>query len=69
MPDTDKPEIEAPAEEKVNKDFLQPTSLPSTPTAPPGVLTRPSDLTARPGFRSPSNNKSKAMKPSPKKKK
>ena len=74
MPDNEQPEIETPAspaagEEKVNKDFLQPTSLPSTPTAPPGVLTRPSDLTVRPGFRSPANNKSKAQKPAPQKKK
>lgn len=69
MSDTEKTEIETPAGEKANKDFLQPTSLPTTPTAPPGVLTRPSDLTARPGFRSPPNNKSKAMKTAPKKKK
>ena len=30
--------------------------------APPSVLSRPTDAAARPGFRSPPNNKSKAQK-------
>ncbi|MES2644626.1 MAG: hypothetical protein V4850_34380 [Myxococcota bacterium] len=41
----------------------------NTPKAPPGVLTHASDFQARPGFRSPPNNKSKADKNAPKKKK
>lgn len=34
----------------------------STAVAPRGVLTRPTDLASRPGFRSPPNAKSKAQK-------
>ncbi|MDP2312929.1 MAG: hypothetical protein Q8P41_08490 [Pseudomonadota bacterium] len=63
MSDTEKPA------EDGKSELFQSTSLPSTPTAPPGALTNPSDITARPGFRSPSNSKSKAMKPGAAKKK
>lgn len=56
-------------QEQGGHELFEPTAVPSTPTAPPGALTNPSDITARPGFRSPSNNKSKAMKNAPKKKK
>ena len=70
MPENEKPETETETTEtdKASKEFLQPTSLPSTPKAPPGMLTRPSDLTTRPGFRSPPNAKSKAQKAAKKKK-
>lgn len=44
------------------KELFKPTENPSTPKAPPGMLTRGTDLAARPGFRSPANNKSKAQK-------
>ncbi len=63
MSDTEKPA------EHTSHELFQSTSLASTPTAPPGALTSASDITARPGFRSPSNNKSKASKHAAKKKK
>lgn len=37
-------------------------AAPQTRTAPPGVLTRPTDHAARPGFRSAPNTRSKAQK-------
>ncbi len=45
-----------------NNELVQPTAVPSTPKAPPGILTRGTDLAARPGFRSPANQNSKAQK-------
>lgn len=50
------------SEKSEKKELFNPTATPSTPTAPPGILTRGSDLAARPGFRSPANSKSKAQK-------
>jgi hypothetical protein len=50
------------SEKTEKKELFTPTATPSTPTAPPAILTRGSDLAARPGFRSPANNKSKAQK-------
>lgn len=38
------------------------TPAPKPPVAPSGVLQRESDRAARPGFRSPPNQKSKAQK-------
>jgi hypothetical protein len=47
---------------EAKKELFKPTENPATPKAPPGVLTRGTDLAARPGFRSPANTKSKAQK-------
>jgi hypothetical protein len=35
---------------------------PPTPTRPPSALTNPKDAAARPGFRSPPNQRTKAQK-------
>lgn len=52
-------ETAAPAGKKSNELF-QPTA--TKPTALSGMLTRPSDIPVRPGFLSPANKNSKAMK-------
>lgn len=39
-----------------------PPAAPPTPKGPPSVLTKPTDLAPKPGFRAPSNNRSKAQK-------
>lgn len=62
---SDKPEEQAPTEQVAPPQ----TVSTQTPKAPPGVLTHASDFQVRPGFRSPSNMKSKADKNAPKKKK
>lgn len=62
---SDKPEEQGTTEQAAPPQ----TVSTNTPKAPPGVLTHTSDFQARPGFRSPSNNKSKAEKNAPKKKK
>ncbi len=49
-------------ESSEKKELFKPTENPSTPKAPPGMLTRGTDLASRPGFRSPANTKSKAQK-------
>lgn len=53
---TDKPETTEPDEGAATDEKGPPR------TAPPGMLTRPTDYAARPGFRSPPNQKSKAQK-------
>ena len=53
---------EASEQKAEKKELFKPTENPSTPKAPPGVLTRGTDLASRPGFRSPANTNSKAQK-------
>lgn len=63
MSDETKTEAETTDAEKTEKkELFKATENPATPKAPPGVLTRGTDLASRPGFRSPANNKSKAQK-------
>ena len=51
------------AAEKTDEPAQQaPTEAPSEHGRPPNILTRPTDHAARPGFRSPPNQKSKAQK-------
>jgi hypothetical protein len=57
---TETTEATEPTPTKKSTELFQPTA--TTPTAPPGMLTRPSDIPVRPGFRSPSNKNSKAQK-------
>lgn len=54
---------EVPAEETPAAEALaaEPPKARGT-VAPPSMLSRPTDAAARPGFRSPPNNKSKAQK-------
>lgn len=58
---TEKPETTEAAEGETAAEKAAPR------TAPPGMLTRPTDYAARPGFRSPPNTKSKAQKAKKKK--
>lgn len=52
------------SDETETPDTAETTETPATrrPFAPPTPLQRPTDAAARPGFRSPANNRSKAQK-------
>lgn len=64
MPET-APTADAPAETTETTETTESTESAGRgrgTVAPPSVLSRPTDAAARPGFRSPPNNKSKAQK-------
>jgi hypothetical protein len=67
MSDHETPATDAPASEPAAETPAAPA--PARTIAPTGLLTRPTDHAARPGFRSPPNANSKAQKNAPKKKK
>jgi hypothetical protein len=56
----DEAEIPTATDAPTEADSGAPKARP--PKAPPGMLTRPTDHAARPGFRSPANARSKAQK-------